>query len=303
VFLLKEKNNRIWIILLVLLVFLFILYFFLQSSPVPEVIEEETVQSKYEPKTDSSILEVFFDDPDEYMNEERIRSLSDDDANEIMYWLDRKIVLNCLDGEISDTCTKDFVSLSLKLSNLLESQSGSSLKIRLGVRSRVILEEVYLDMKNDFKDRNMEVSDLQDFTTTLLREYCVAKFFYLNENEEKDFWSRKIAYVEEKTHWDNTNVQIFYFQGCLAAGDITEVAEMTSLERKVLEERVCDITPGLDEIYKEDLCLVNDYLNIKNFCEIHVTQEDIDLVNSLVSKSYETNYDKTCREYLKNRLA
>lgn len=286
----NEKMKKIfnYVILIALLLVLLIVYFVsLNYTGITFFGEQE---QSLEEDISAENLEKMFDNPNEYLNEKYFAALSEAEKNSVIEETSGQVKEKCFEGEIDDDCTKDFVYLSLRTSSILDED--------LSEESYEKIKEVYLGIKSEYTGKELTVKELHDFTLIFVTELCRLGFPGMNPDEEKGFWNEKVILVGDKTHWDDTQSQIFYFQNCVHARDVYEVEEKTGLSKSMMEENVCDIIPTLNEIGEDDLCLINDYLKIKKFCGINFSGEDKSLVGSVLSKNYSTNYQKNCKEII-----
>lgn len=283
----KKSRDNFIILIAVLFILLFVYYVSLNYSETTD--GEENVLKE---GASAEILEKIFDNSNEYLNEKYFSTLSGQEKNSIIEEVSRKVKEKCFEGEIDDDCRKDFLYFSLKTSSILDED--------LTEESYEKIKEVYLNMKDDYKESEFTVKELHDFTLIFVVELCRLDFPGIDLEEERGFWNEKVIIVEDKSHWDDTQSQIFYFQNCIHAQDISSVEEKTGIGKATMEENVCNIIPGLSEVGEDDLCLINDYLKIKKFCEIKFSEEDKNLVNKILSKDYNTNYQKNCKEVIEN---
>lgn len=273
----EEKNSLIWLIF-IFVILLFLYYFY------PKEIEPETENNI------TKIIQKMFDDPNEYVNEEFINTLSPEEKIKIKKEIKIKIYKQCEENQINQQCNLGFVVTSLKILSLLGNDTLPPEKIK----------GIYLSLKENFYNYNFTAINLRDFTLPFIFKLCKNRFLDMNESEEKEFWNRKVINVSDKDNWEDTHMQVLYFYMCFDALDVNTAAKKINVDKRSLKTKICNILPTIYEIDENDLCELRDYLGVKLFCEEKISKNEWNIINSKLSKNYNTNYQKSCKKILKN---
>jgi len=270
----RLKLTILIIIPLIVLISCAVLYF--------SLICKETKDATDSNKT-VGINEIF-KNPNEYNNPTYLQSLPTDQRENIINSFNYLLEEECGNGELNKNCTSyllySYMTLFLNVGQYPSSESMN------------IINNTYLDFKSGIE--TLTESNLKGFDIPLLSTFC--RMGILND-EERIYWLKKLLDIN-KTNWKSTDMQLFYVKWCLGARNITHLSEISELDLKDLNKKMCDVLPELKDTGVEDLCDVFDCMNTRAFCLIDITSEDKNILESLISKECETNYQKNCKEKL-----
>ncbi len=234
--------------------------------------------------------------PDEYVNSIFLGNLTSVQKNYVINSLNRLLYEKCKYGKLNENCTTYFLYYYTKTRNTLggfpEAEYNNTLKT---------IRSTYFDLY--YKFGTLTEDDLKGFVVPLLAQFCnmqvinsTGRFYWLTEMG-RTYWAKEIIDVN-KTSLQSTDMQIFYLQSCMRVLNITQLSKKTGMDLKELNSKMCNMLPNLKNINTEDLCYVSDYLNMKKFCEARITAEDKVFVEGLLSKEYESYYQKDCMNKL-----
>ncbi len=297
----RAKKDKGFLLLLLILLVLLSFYYVFPSLFLQDSLEsgasssEENNEPNPEEEIYKNLISEIMSDPNEYMNEEYIKTLSMEEKNIIKDELDEEIGIKCKEGEFNGVCKKSFMAFSLRIFRLMNRNFSD-------LESYEKIKACYTDLKEDASDSGFSAGNLHDFSLVFLNYMCSSDFPEMDCEEEKDFWSEKIINVKNKKTWDDTHSQIYYFWNCMNFKNLTSLAAETGLNRADLESSICSPLPDLQEINKEDLCLLNDYMVTKIFCETSIPEDEISFMESFISQVSDTNYQKNCAKMLESLM-
>lgn len=226
------------------------------------------------------LLNKILSNPNEYANKLFLDSLTNDEKEGLINALDREFILRC--KNLTKKCDEVFLTYFIDI------------KTKLGVKNispdTLIFLKAYENIKNKYNGTLTEW-DLSRFLIPYLVRLCSINFL---TEEEKSYWTKKIIDVN-KTQSSTTDIQIFYLSKC---ENIIKADELNEYQKK----KVCSVLPKFEDVNKNEPCFVADYLRVKNFCGIKITDEERKVVEDLLSKNYTSNYLINCKRILKTHF-
>lgn len=282
----KRKVESMAFILIIILCIGLYFYYYPPTKP------EETVD----------INKILYN-PNEYNNPTYLKTLSDGQKTQLIDSFDNLLYENCKDEKLNEDCSPYFVYSYLKTKFIL-GQSGYTSKNPEKDYDIIDnkIRKIYL---NSLDSSILTEDDLKGFVVPLLAEMCTIGFsngtyvsyVYWFPEQTRIYWMQKLLDIN-KTNWQSTDMQIYYSINCLGALTVNDLSRRSGIDQDELNNRICNILPTFSNINQEDLCEIFDYLKIKRFCLINITADERTLVENLLSKDYESNYQKGCKEKL-----
>lgn len=250
-------------------------------------------------------INKILENPNEYSTPAYLRSLSIEQRTRLIDDFNNLLYENCKDGKLNENCTPYLVYSYLRTRlTIAEFEVFPDPEKEFRNMDKVVLNNtipnIYLNSLKDLP--TLTEDDLKGFVVPLLTKMCMLRFsngthliptWWFPYGEKID-WAKKIIYIN-KTNWHSTDMQIYYLVNCINARTVNESSQKLNISLDELSNRICNILPTFSNINQEDLCEIFDYLKIKRFCLINITADERTLIENLLSKDYESNYQKDCK--------
>lgn len=251
-------------------------------------------------------LNNIINDPDEYLSHKYFDALTIDEKQQLYLLSNELFDDNCKEGKLNERCSLSFLYKYISI-------RGWCFDTNLPLDKKPILDKLYLEIERNYD--NLTESDLGGFLVPTVTAFCrnalnnlTIDYRTLKEqqnkrlmelesgikmydtvesemyNNQRFMWFHRFTNVN-KTTWDSTELQIYYIRQCMMINTISFLKEYVG-NRMTLEEAnsVCNILPTMEDINLKDLCQISDVINVKNFCEIEITQKDINVVRDAISE-------------------
>ncbi|MFH0832588.1 MAG: hypothetical protein V1900_02640 [Candidatus Aenigmatarchaeota archaeon] len=259
-----QKVKSSWILAIFIIVALSLIYYYnLQKLP----------------STPLNINEIW-SNLNEYNNPRYFNSLTQEQRNQIANDLDRLFD----DCNSKKNCAVPFLFVYMQM------------KANLGFEPFEIMRDrtdAIMSAYNNLPSTLTE-NDLKGFYIPFITKLC--RFGMLDRTSELS-WANKIMGVE-KTKWESTYMQIYYFVDCMHANNISDLSTNSGIPMEELNSKVCNILPSIQDMNQKDLCEVFDYMLAKRFCLAEITAEESAVAESLLSNEYNFIYQIGCKAKL-----
>ncbi|MFH0832591.1 MAG: hypothetical protein V1900_02655 [Candidatus Aenigmatarchaeota archaeon] len=248
----------------------------------------------------------------QYANKLYLENLSNTQRAQLVKSFNNLLYERCKNWALNENCNVHFIYTYLRTRFVIvEIENapigwGNMNSIDNEIFNHKIVE-IYLNLLKDYP--TLREDDLNGYLVPLLIQMCNTHFFngtdkfptYWFSDQDKTYWAEKIILIDKK-NWISTYMQISYMVECIKADTTKDLSQRLNMSLNKLNNMVCNILPAFNNIIREDPCKIHNYLRIKQFCSINITEEERASAENILLKDYESNHQKECKAMLKSIL-